>query len=56
MHKVQTECQSSVGFLKGNDTDFNQAMDSISDMYSDLFKTVDYNEGRISDESNLNIF
>lgn len=51
MRKKETE--SPLDFLKGNDLEFNAAMESINDMYSDLFKTIDFQEGTISNYENL---
>lgn len=50
------EAESPFDFLKGNDSEFNAAMNSINDMYSDLFKTIDFHEGAISDPQNLEKF
>lgn len=50
------EVESSLAFLKGGNNEFNAAMESINDMFSDVFKTVDFEEGAISDPQNLEKF
>ena len=56
MKRAETKLENPTDFLKGTDLSFNEAMDSITDMYSDLFKTIDFEEGAITDDNNLNVF